>query len=267
MTATLDTDQTPGPTQQQPITEAQGSGPGLAAALHSEALKLTTLHSYRAILGLTIGVGGFAAFAVARLVTDEEITVANVFAFSAVFTAVFAAVSGILLHTAEDEHGTITQTFAAQPRRIVVVSAKAITVTVLAALLGLAGLAAGALGAVLGGAEAGDTAPIPASIGWATGYAAIAGNLGLGIGLIARQSAAAMSGLLVWWLVVENLVVAFAPERYVRFLPFFAGNGMLAIADEGETIAYDRPISALIFAGYALAALVIGIVVVHRSDP
>lgn len=238
-----------------------------AAAWRSEWVKLATVRSPRVIAALTALVGGFAAFAVARLVTDEEITVANVFGFSAVFTAVFAAVSGILIHTADAEHHTITQTFAAQPRRSVVVAAKAATLSAFSVMLGLSGLAAGAIGAWLGGVEAGDTSTIPATMVWATGFTVLAAILGLGIGLIARQSAAAISGVLVWWLVVENLFSAFAPERVVRFMPFVAGNGMLEIVDDGERIAFDRPITTVIFGGYALAALLVGLVVVHRSDP
>jgi len=219
------------------------------------------------IAALTVLVGGFASFLVARFVTDEVITVANVFGFSAVFTAVFAAVSGILIHTAEAEHHTITQTLAAQPRRSILVAAKASTTAGFTAMLALSGLAAGAVGAMLGGVEAGDTSTIPATIVWATGFAVLAGILGLGIGLIARQNAAAISGVLVWWLVIENLVAVFAPERVVRFMPFFAGNGMLEIVDEGERIALDRPITALIFASYAIAALAVGALVIDRTDP
>ncbi len=259
---------TPG-TSGQPAHGKNGPGLGsaLGSALRSEVVKLSTVRSFRAIAALTILVGGFAAFAVAWLVTDQVITVANVFGFSAVFTAVFAAVSGIVAHTAEAEHGTAAQSFAAQPRRSVVVAAKTITVVGYTALLGLAGLAAGALGAALAGVELGDTSTIPATVGWATGFATLSGVLGLGIGLIARQSAAAISGLLVWWLVVESLVAVFAPERYVRFLPFYAGNGMLALADEGDPATFDRPVTALVFAGYAVVALLAGSIVVHRSDP
>jgi len=120
---------------------------------------------------------------------------------------------------------------------------------------------------MLAGVEAGDTSTIPATVGWATGFAVLAGILGLGIGLIARQSAAAISGVLVWWLVVENLVSVFAPERVVRFMPFVAGNGMLEIVDDGERIALDRPATTLIFAAYAVVALLAGWVVTNRSDP
>ena len=241
--------------------------PGLATALRSEWVKLATVRSPRVITALTIVVGGFAAFAVARFVTDEVITVANVFGFSAVFTAVFAAVNGILIHTEETEYRTIHQTFAAEPRRGVVVAAKAGTAAGFSALLGFSGLAAGAVGAWLAGVDLGDTSDIPTTIAWAIGFSVLASILGLGIGLIARQSTAAISGLLIWWLVIENLVSVFASEQVVRFMPFVAGNGMLEIVDEGEPIAFDRPITALIFASYAAAALLIGTAAVHRTDP
>ncbi len=71
----------------------------------------------------------------------------------------------------------------------------------------------------------------------------------------------------MWWLVVESLVSVFAPDRYVRFLPFVAGNGMIGIVGEGEAPPFERPVTALIFAGYAAAALLLGMVVVQRTDP
>ena len=242
-------------------------GPGFAAALRSETVKLATVRSYRAIAAPTVVVGGFAAFAVAAFVTDEVLTVAGVFSFSTVFTGVFAAVAGILTITTEAEYRTLPQTYAAQPRRHRVIVAKTVTVTVFAAALAVAGLAAGALGATVGGIEMGDTSTIPSTVGWSVGFATLAGMLGLGIGLIARHSAAAISGLLVWWLVVESLAAVFIDARYARFLPFVAGNGMLGISNHDNVAAFPPATSTLIFAGYAAAALVIGIVVTQRSDP
>lgn len=246
---------------------ASGRRPGLMAALRSEAIKLITVRSYRAIAALTVMVGGFAAFAVAAFVTDEVLTFTGTFSFSTVFTAVFAAVAGILTITTEAEHRTLRQTYVAQPQRHIVIIAKTLTVTVFSLALALSGLAAGAFGAAIGGLEIGDTSTMPAAVGWSAGFAALAGLLGLGVGLVARHSAAAISGLLVWWLVVESLVSVFADARYVRFLPFVAGNGMLGIAAEEERVAFTQGTSALIFAGYAALALAIGIVVAHRSDP
>ena len=105
----------PGSARSRPIVRKP---PGFGAALRSEWIKLATVRSPRAIAGLTMLVGGFAAFAVARFVTDEVVTISNIFGFSAVFTAVFSAVSGILIHTADAESRTIQQAFAAQQERV-----------------------------------------------------------------------------------------------------------------------------------------------------
>ena len=105
MTTTLDSPPPPDTVIQPTQTRVAVKRPGrFRAAWRSEWIKLATVRSPKAIAGLTIVVGGLASFMVARFVTDEEITVANVFGFSAVFTAVFAAVSGILIYTAETEH-------------------------------------------------------------------------------------------------------------------------------------------------------------------
>jgi hypothetical protein len=271
MTNTIDT--APSPSVEHPSPRPLASLPTvgnesrLTDSLRSELIKLTTVRSPRAILALTVLVGGTASFMVARLVDEPGLNVAGMFGFSAVFTAVFAAVSGILVYTAEAEYHTAHQAFAAQPRRWIVVAAKTMVTVLYSAALGLSGLAAGIGGAALGGIPAGDTSTIPTSIAWATGFAILAGVLGLGIGLLARHSAAAISGVLVWWLVVESLVSAFAPDRVVRFMPFVAGNGMLDIAPDGEAIAFDRPITTLIFAGYTGAALLLGAAVTNHTDP
>ena len=90
--------------------------------------------------------------------------------------------------------------------------------------------------------------------------------------MIVRHSAGAVSGLLVWWLVVENLTCTFfLPAEIARFLPFFAGNALLGIDSDTATaesiaVALTRPENALIFGGYAAAALTIGPVLLYRRD-
>ncbi|MGH1505331.1 MAG: hypothetical protein ACRBI6_17405 [Acidimicrobiales bacterium] len=246
---------------------AQTSTP-LLATLRAETIKLTTVRATRVIAGLTIGVGGFAAFAVARFVEDEPLYVANVFGFSTVFTAVFAAVAAILVHTSDAEHGTLAQAFVAQPRRARVLAAKLVVAVGFAALLCVGGLAAGTAGSLLGGLGWENADTIPGIIGWSLGFSALAAVLGLGLGFAARQGAAAISGLLVWWLVVENIVMAFAKPTVARYLPFVAGNGMLGFdADDAGADFFGPEKSAVIFGVYALVVLAVGIVVARRTEP
>ena len=240
----------------------------LTRSLRSDLIKLTTLRSNTALLGLTIATGLAVTWGAARYI-DEPMTVANLFTFSVVFTAVFAAIGGVLAITSEAQHGTLGPTLAAQPARSVVVGAKALVVAAFGALLGLAGAASGALGAALGGIPVGDTSGVAATTTASLTFTTLAAVLGLGVGLAARHSTAAVSGLLVWWLVVENLLTAFLDPRIARFLPFYAGNALVGIAPEDAasvTSALTRPRGAFVLAGYALIALAVGTAMLHRCD-
>jgi ABC-2 type transport system permease protein len=239
--------------------------------MKSEWIKFSSLRANKAILALTVGVAGFASWAVATLVTDEVLTVAEVFVYPAVLTAVFAAVAGILLFSSEVQHGTLATALTAQPARWVIAVCKTITATAVGLVLGAAGMAAGVGGAALGGLEAGDTSAMAATALWALLYTSLAALIGLGVGMIVRHSTGAISGLLVWWFVAENLLLAFAPAKAARFLPFDAGYRLLEVGSDFDTpeilaAALDRPQYALVFGGYAAVALAVGTVLLNRRD-
>ncbi len=141
----------------------------------------------------------------------------------------------------------------------------------LRAIAALSAMSAGFLGARIGGLDVGDTAGLAATVVWALLYTVGAGLLGLGVGMVVRHSAGAVSGLLVWWLVVEGLVVSFAPAEVVRFVPFDAGARTLDIAtelDRPEVVAAALPnlLHAAIFWSYVVGALVLGTVLLMRRD-
>jgi ABC-2 type transport system permease protein len=239
--------------------------------LKSEWIKLSSLRSSRAILALTAAAGGFSAWAVATLVKDEVQTVAQVFVYSTVLTAIFATVAGILLFTSEAQHGTLGAALTAQPARWVIAVAKTVIAVGLGLVLGAAGMVTSIGGAFLGGLELGNGSAMITTSLWALSYTALAAVLGLGVGMVVRHSSAAISGLLVWGLVIENLLALFVPARIFRFLPFYAGDGILGIASDFATpesiaVAFSRSQNALLFGGYAVAALIIGTVLLYRRD-
>lgn len=240
--------------------------------LKSEWIKVSTIRSNSAILALTIALNGLVSWAIANFVTDEgELFVNTLFAFSTLFTAVFAAVAGILVFSSEAQHGTLAPTLTAQPARLVIAAAKTLTAAAFGAVLGATGLIAGLVGASISDIETGDASTILGTSLWATLFVSLAAVLGLGIGMIARNSTVAISGLLVWWLVVENMLNAFIDPRLARFLPFVAGNGLLPLDDpaasiEALSISLTRTEDALIFGGYAAIALAIGTMLLSRRD-
>ena len=243
----------------------------LPTVLRSEWIKFTTVRTNKVILALAVLIGLVSSWATAVLVTDEVLTVSEVFIYPTVLTAVLAAIAGVLVFSAEAQHGTLAAALAAQPARWPIVAAKSVVATGYGLVMGVVGMATGFAGAVAGGIEVGDTSGMAATALWALVYTSGSGLLGLGVGMVVRHSAGAVSGVLVWWLVVESLVLQFAPAEVVRFLPFDAGYRLLGIESDFDSpeivaAALTRPVYALIFGGYAVAAVAIGTVLVQRRD-
>lgn len=241
----------------------------LPRATRSEWIKLSTIRSHKVIAALTLVVSAFVSWALARFAVSEAATTAEVFTFATVFVAVFAAIAGIMIYSSEVQHGTMAPTLTAQPARSLIAGSKTIVATIFGAFLGLVGLAAGILGAQVAGLPLGDVSSMITAGGQALLFSTLAAILGLGIGMIARHSTPAISGLLVWWLVVENLLTVFVNEQYSRFLPFVAGSGLLGAEQPGEPVsalALTTTQNGLVFGAYAVATLAIGMVVFSRRD-
>ena len=203
------------------------------ATIRSEWIKIRSLRSTPAILALTVVVGVLLSWILATFVktdpdTHEVFTVAQTFIFSTWLTTVMAVIMGTLVFTSEVQHGTLAAVVAAQPARWVTVVAKATIVSCVGLVMGVVGMAAGLGGAVLGGLHAGDTSGMAATALWGLLLTAMAPVLGLGVGLIIRHSSAAISIVLVWAFVLENLIVGFGPADLTRFLPFTAAPGCSA---------------------------------------
>jgi ABC-2 type transport system permease protein len=254
-----------------PTRSRRRSAGQLRAVLRSEWIKFTTVRANKVILVLAAAVGLVSSWAPATFITDKVLTVSEVFVFPTTLTAVLATIAGIVLFTAEVQHGTLAGALTAHPARWPVVVAKSIVATGYGLALGLVGVVTGTVGALAGGLEIGDTAGMPATAAWALLFAAGSGVLGLGIGMVVRHSAGAVSGVLVWWLVIESLVLQFAPAQVLRFLPFDAGFRTMGVGsdfDSPEVAASALPsvLHAAIFWGYVVAAVAIGAVLLHRRD-
>jgi hypothetical protein len=241
------------------------------AALKSEWIKLTSLRANKAILALTAVIGGLIAWALASSETQSSVSASELFIFPLPLVAMLATVTGILMFTSEAQHGTLAVALTARPSRWVIVTAKATMVTTVGLVLGAIAMIAGFGGAVLGGVDVGNGSAIASRAAWALLYISLAGVIGLGVGMIARNSAGAITGLLMWSFVIESLFAPALPDGVVHFLPFSAGYRLL---DAGPTfkppvaIAHElaRPQYALIFGGYALVSLAIGTLLLYRRD-
>jgi ABC-2 type transport system permease protein len=243
----------------------------LRAVLRSEWIKSSTVRTNKTILVAAAVVGLLSSWATAVFLKGEVLTAAEVATGATALTAVLAAIAGILVFTAEAQHGTLAGALTAQPARWPIVAGKAVVAVGLGLALGVVGLLTGFAGSLAGGLEVGDTSGVPSTLLWALLYTSGSAVLGLGVGMVVRHSAGAVSGLLVWWLVVEGLIVQLAPGEVVRFVPFDTGWRSLGIESSLDVPAVaaaglSNALHASIFWGYVLAAVVIGAVLVHRRD-
>jgi ABC-2 type transport system permease protein len=241
------------------------------AALNSEWIKLVSLRANKVILGFTAVIGAFTAWALALSKSDDALTASELFIYPLPLIATLAIVTGILMFTAEAQHGTLAVALATRPTRWVIVVAKTAMATMVGLVLGATGMVAGFAGALLGGVDAGNGSALISRALWALLYTALAAVIGLGVGMIARHSAGAISGLLMWSFVVESLFAPALPDALVHFLPFSAGYRLLDAGSNFKapvTIANElgRPQYALIFGGYALASLALGTLLLYRRD-
>ncbi len=260
------------PASFRPATRSvKGDIKAIPAALKSEWIKLSTVRSNGAMLGLNAVAGLLVSWAVAAFGSDEALYVSEATFFWTVVVAIVVAVAGVLVFTAEVQHGTLAAALTAQPTRWVLALAKAAMTMVFGLGMAVTGIAAGFAGALLGGLEVGDTGTMVSSTMWALLYTSLSAVLGVGLGMIVRHSAMAVSGLLVWSFLLEGLFNLFLPARVTRFLPFLAGDRLLAIDStdlnpDAMAVALSRIEGGLVFAGYAALALAIGTVLLYRRD-
>ena len=196
--------------------------------LRSELLKIT---STRLALGMLLGAVAYVVINVVALVfaagqqgvpalTDLN-SVRNVYASAGAASPV-VLVAGILGMTTEYRFMTVTSTFLVTPRRGRVLTAKLVVHAGLGLVIGLvcsivaAALATGLLTLKTHAAISASTV-LQISGGTLLGYALYA-VVGVSVGALVRNQVAAIIGALLWALVVEALVVAFAPA-VGRWLP------------------------------------------------
>lgn len=246
------------------------------SALRSERIKILSLRSNLTILALTPVIGFVLSWIMATFVkvdpdTGLAFTVSVTFIFSTWLTATLTMVIGALAFTSEAQHGTLATAISAQPARWVTVAAKTVVVAGFGTTMGILGMVGGLGGAVVGGLPAGDTSAMASTALWGLALTTLAPILGLGVGMVLRHSAAAVSILLVWAFVVENIVRALIPVSAARYLPFSAANNMLGIASSTDTpesiaAALTSFQNAVLFGSYASAFLAAGIVLLYRRD-
>ena len=187
-----------------------------------------------------------------------------------VVSAMLLAVVASLSITNEFSHGTIRPTFAALPDRMRPLLAKPIVQVAIAAVVTTVIVVAGWLAgsAIAEGTQSLDENGALAALIGVVALAVGLTLLGYGLGLLIRNSAAAICILLLWPLIAEGLVAGLltviGAEGTVKFLPYTAGINMVAVDRPDDSLG--RVGGGLYFFAWVAVFLVLGVVTARRRD-
>jgi ABC-2 type transport system permease protein len=245
-------------------------GYGFRDVARMEWIKLRSLRSVRwALLGgmtATVVLGAVAGYNTRSAAGDPT---SNVLA-GVILGQVVTGLLGVLAMTSEYSSGLIRVTFAAVPRRPLVLAAKAL-------VFGLTCLAAGEIAVfasfALGTAALRPSVPHPSladgsvlrAVVMTGAYLALTGLTGLGAGAILRHGAAA-AGALVGGLFVLPVITAPAGHAAGKFMPELIAGNSLAAVKPVSGFTWSPWLELCIVAAYPLALLAAGGWLLVRRD-
>ncbi len=178
-----------------------------------------------------------------------------------------ALVIGATMATSEYRYATAGVTYLATPRRARVVTAKMLAAVPVGALFGLVGASVPLLVALVWFAAKGDHVPLDHTIPLEIlqlGFQAVFGAvMGVAVGAVIRNQVAAIVGLLVWVLAVENIVSGLIPAT-AKWFPFSGASG--AFSSQASDRLFARPEAALLMAAYVVLGWAVAVWFERRRD-
>lgn len=244
----------------------------MLAALNSEFRKITTIRAPWLLLaaGPLIVVAGISGLVESGGNLADPATQSQALAHAGL-AAVITLVFGILALAGEYRHGSIADTYLSFPGRRLVIAAKL-------AVYGLAGAAAGlvsaavalavtvawwsARGAALHLSAAGTWQILGGDAGASLAFAV----LGVGLGALIRNLAAAIAVALVWITLVETIVGQLAGSGLARWLPLRASEALDRSDLLGASQLLPQWAGGLVLLGYAALFACAALVTTLRRD-
>lgn len=246
-------------------------------AVRSEWIKMRTVRMNWVLVIIAIAFPLVVSTLTAALANDLDARdLLEVVQGTSVVTAMLLGVVGASTITGEFGFGTIRPTFAAVPKRMVVVAAKAF-VTVVVAMVTEAAVVLLCL--VVSSSVAtsrdfdidlGDVPNANPAILGIVLFAAIVSLLGLGLGLLIRSTPAAVAILILWPLVAEGIVggvlTAAGIDQAGKWMPYNAGITMGLLDSQRGDETLSRVSAGLYFFAVTSLIGILGSMLTNRRD-
>lgn len=178
---------------------------------------------------------------------------------------------GLLSTTAEFGHGTVLTTRLSEPRTTRVLAAKLLAVSIVAVVVtvALAAVSTGATAALLASRGV-AVEPLDHDVPWYAaallGLLVLHGMLGVAVGTLLRNTAAAVGAVLVWALVVEGVVPVVTRQPEIgQWLPSGAVLQVLAVRTDPGQLGPTAAAGLLL--GYTAALLAVAAVIDRVREP
>jgi ABC-2 type transport system permease protein len=185
--------------------------------------------------------------------------------------ALFTLIFGILAVAGEYRHGTVTDTFLSFPDRGRVIAAKLVSYGAVGAAAGLVSSAVAIAVTAAWWSAKGGSFQFSAADSWRTIGGGVAVNIafaaiGVGVGALVHNLAAAIAAALAWIALIEGIVGQLLGSGLARWLPFNASEALGRAAVIGSGRLLPQWGGGLLLAGYAAAFAVAAIVTTLRRD-
>jgi ABC-2 type transport system permease protein len=243
--------------------------------LSAELFKLRTTRTFYGLVFLPIALLVLIvvlASALGHHARSDEV-MRSLMGLGLVLSQPFALVLGVLAITTEFRHGTITPTLLVAPRRTPLLLAKLVASVLTGVALGLlaSGLVALLVSAISSlrdypdGSTGSDVLKMIVGI---TLGAGLYGAIGLGLGAIVRNQVGAIIGGIVYLAVLEPLLgIIPTVGDWIQKYGLGGASGALSHTNSAnaDNVLHQVP-GGLLFAGYAVLFVVVGIVITNRRD-
>jgi ABC-type transport system involved in multi-copper enzyme maturation permease subunit len=233
--------------------------------IRSEFRKLRTTRTVWGLLGAVAALTGLGAWGVLAG-SEAEFAGASldglpVFLVATTVVAALAVVAGVRAYTDEVRYGSIVPTLVSTPDRRRVVAAKVLVIGATAAIFGLVSVGVGAGVSLVWFAVHGIEVTVGAAALAALGakmmlIGAAWSAIGVGVGLIVGHQVAALVGSLLYVLVIEDLIGAFA-GGVAKYLPGGAADAVVGLAPGGMTVLAPAT-GAMLIAAWVAVSVVAG---------
>jgi ABC-2 type transport system permease protein len=254
----------------------------LGRVVRSEWTKLRSLRSTWITLGaaalLTVGLSGAFGYGYNGAIQAGEVQPTTAEGLDVAFLALdlyalVIGVFGILQLSGEYGSGMIRASLAAVPRRLPLLWAKALLLLVVSGVLSLVVCLASFLvsQAFAGGHGAALSDPgVPRAILGAAAYPVAMTLLGLGLGVILRHTATAITAFVAALLVVPALLPAAlskaAEDTVMPYVPVLAAQAMYELEADGPFKLLSAGAGGAVLAAYVVVVLAGGAALLRRRD-